>query len=66
MLRHLIVLIIPVLFFALPASAQTLTGAWKGKINNTKVELKLIKSGERRVTRVEKVKNRIQILNPNS
>ena len=46
MLRHLIVLIIPVLFFALPASAQTLTGAWKGKINNTKVELKLIKSGD--------------------
>jgi hypothetical protein len=27
-------------------NAQTITGAWKGKINNTKVELKLIKSGD--------------------
>ena len=26
--------------------AQTITGAWKGKIKNTKVELKLIKSGD--------------------
>lgn len=46
MFRHLIVLIISVLLFALCAGAQTITGAWKGKINNTKVELKLIKSGD--------------------
>jgi hypothetical protein len=46
MLRRLIVLIIPVLYFGLSAGAQTITGAWKGKINNTKVELKLIKSGD--------------------
>jgi hypothetical protein len=34
--------------FILPAAidAQTITGAWKGKINNTKVELKLIKRGD--------------------
>lgn len=28
------------------ARAQTITGAWRGKINNSKVELKLIKSGD--------------------
>jgi len=27
-------------------TAQTITGAWKGKIGNTKVELKLVKSGD--------------------
>ncbi|MBC7850202.1 MAG: hypothetical protein H7Y31_10725 [Chitinophagaceae bacterium] len=36
-----------IMIFFVPASdAQTITGAWKGKINNTKVELKLIKSGD--------------------
>ncbi len=45
--------VIPILLFALTSflilsdtNAQTITGAWKGKINNTKVELKLIKSGD--------------------
>jgi hypothetical protein len=28
------------------SDAQTITGAWKGKIKNTKVELKLIRSGD--------------------
>ncbi len=46
MLRHFILFLVSVLFFTLPAGAQTITGAWKGKINNTKVELKLIKSGD--------------------
>lgn len=27
-------------------TAQTITGAWKGKINNTPVELKIVKSGD--------------------
>jgi hypothetical protein len=27
-------------------NAQTITGAWKGKIKNTRVELKLIRSGD--------------------
>lgn len=46
-------IIIPVLLLALTTcigtgvvDAQTITGAWKGKINNTKVELKLIKKGD--------------------
>jgi len=45
--------VIPIILFALTSflalsdtNAQTITGAWKGKINNTKVELKLIKSGD--------------------
>lgn len=28
------------------SSAQTITGAWKGRIKNTKVELKLVRSGD--------------------
>lgn len=28
------------------SNAQTITGAWKGKIKNTKVELKLVRSGD--------------------
>lgn len=43
-------IILPVLFFAITicigTQAQTITGAWKGKINNTRVELKLIKKGD--------------------
>lgn len=31
---------------AFSAAAQTITGAWKGKIGNTRVELKLVKSGD--------------------
>ncbi|MBY0537722.1 MAG: hypothetical protein K2P88_17830 [Chitinophagaceae bacterium] len=30
----------------LPGRAQTITGAWKGKIQQTKVEVKIIKSGD--------------------
>ena len=33
-------------FFSTYAGAQTITGAWKGKIKNTKVELKLIRLGD--------------------
>lgn len=38
----------PMLLFLLKTSltAQTITGAWRGKINNTPVELKIIKSGD--------------------
>lgn len=42
----LLLLVIFTLLLSAQANAQTITGAWKGKINNTKVELKLIKSGD--------------------
>jgi hypothetical protein len=33
-------------FFNLPATSQTITGAWKGKIGSANTELKLIKKGD--------------------
>ncbi|MFM9911288.1 MAG: hypothetical protein ACKVOW_18260 [Chitinophagaceae bacterium] len=45
-LNRFILLSIIFLFICLKGSSQTITGAWKGKINTTKVELKLIKSGD--------------------
>ena len=34
------------LFSWIPLAAQSVTGVWKGKINNTRVEVKLVKSGD--------------------
>lgn len=41
-----IVLLVYTSIFSITISGQTITGAWKGRINNAKVELKLIKSGD--------------------
>jgi hypothetical protein len=41
-----IIALVALLFPANRISAQTITGAWKGKIKTTKVELKLIKFGD--------------------
>jgi len=40
-------LILPIsLLFAVPMSAQMITGLWKGKINRQKVEIKIIQKGD--------------------
>ena len=35
-----------VVFISCSLNAQTITGAWKGKVKNTRVELKLVRSGD--------------------
>ncbi len=39
-------LILPILFIYISGSSQTITGAWRGKIHGSKVELKIIKTGD--------------------
>lgn len=44
--QHLAILLPLLIILNNCVSAQTITGAWKGKLKNTKVELKLIRTGD--------------------